>query len=102
MFISFVSLGLCSSHLLLSASTHLIVRVLAACVICTLPHLGILLFFYPSIFFFFSWLLFLGWRFFCCALVPGTLALDLPTSILQRLVFLCLTAVVTTEFVSLG
>ena len=28
---------------------------------------------------------------FCCALVPGTLALDLPTSILQRLVFLCLT-----------
>ena len=30
-----------------------------------------------------SWLLFLGWRFFfCCALVPGTLALDLPTLIL--------------------
>ena len=39
---------------------------------------------------FFSQLLFLGWRFFCCALVPGTLALDLPTLILQGLVFLCL------------
>ena len=56
----------------------------------TLPHLGILLFFYSSGVFFFvaiiSWV-----AFFCCALVPGTLALDLPTLILQRLVFLCLT-----------
>ena len=46
---------LCSSHLLLPASTYFIVRVLSACVICTLPHLGILLFFYSStcsIFFF--------------------------------------------------
>ena len=40
-----VSLRLCSSHLLLSASTYFIVRVLSACVICTLPHLGVLLIF---------------------------------------------------------
>ena len=41
----FVSLRQCSSHLLLSASTHFIVRALSACVIiCTLPHLGILWF----------------------------------------------------------
>ena len=57
----FVSLRLCSSHLLLSASTYFVVRVLSACVICTLPHLGILLFFYlSSIYIYFS---FLGWRF---------------------------------------
>ena len=49
----FVSLRLCSSHLLLSASTYFIVRVLSACVICTLPHLGILLFFIRLVFFFF-------------------------------------------------
>ena len=49
MFIFFVSLRLCSSHLPLSASTYFIVRVLpACCAICTLPHLGILLFFYSS------------------------------------------------------
>ena len=48
----FVSLRLCSSHLLLSASTYFIVRVLSACVICTPPHLGILRFFCSfSIFF---------------------------------------------------
>ena len=41
----FVSLRLCSSNLLLSESTYFIVRVLSACVICTLTHLGILLFF---------------------------------------------------------
>ena len=47
MFIFFVSLRLCSSHLLLSAKTYSIVRVLSACcVICTLPHLGILFVFY--------------------------------------------------------
>ena len=52
MFIFFVSLRLCSSHLLLSASTYFIVRVLSACVICTLHHLGIHRFFYSfSIFF---------------------------------------------------
>ena len=48
MFILFVPLRLCSSHLLLSAGAHLIVRALSACVICTLPHLGIVLFFYAS------------------------------------------------------
>ena len=50
-----VSLRLCSSHLLLSASTYFIVRVLSACcVICTLPHLGILMFFFTPLVFFFS------------------------------------------------
>ena len=52
MFIFFVSLRLCSSHLLLSASTYFIARVLSACVICTLPHLGILLFFIRLVIFF--------------------------------------------------
>ena len=89
MFIFLVSLRLCSSHMLLSASTYVIVRVLSACVICTLPHLGILLFFYSSSIFFRS-SYFSGGVFFSCALVPGTLELDLPTLILQRLVFLCL------------
>ena len=53
MFIFFVFLSLCSSHLLLSATTRFIVRVLSACVICTLPHLGILLFFFIRLVFFF-------------------------------------------------
>ena len=40
-YIFLVSLRLCTSHLLLSASTYLTVRVLSACcVICTPPHLG--------------------------------------------------------------
>ena len=47
----------------------------------------------------FSLFIFLGWR-VCCALAPGTLTFDLPTSIRSRLFFfrfLCLTtAVVTT------
>ena len=51
MFIFFVSLGLCSSHLLLSASTYFIVRVFSACVICILPHLGIIMFFIRLLFF---------------------------------------------------
>ena len=51
MFIFFVSLRPCSSHLLLSASTYSIVRVLSACcVICTLPRLGILLIFIRLVF----------------------------------------------------
>ena len=58
MFIFFVSLRLCSSHLLLSAGTYFIVRVLSACVICTSPHLGILLFFIRLVLFFIA--LFLG------------------------------------------
>ena len=80
MFIFFVSLRLCSSHLILSARTYFIVRVLSACVICTLPDLGILLFFVRLFFFFVAVISRVA--FFCCALVPGTLALDLPTSIL--------------------
>ena len=38
--------------LLLSASTYFVVRVLSACVICTLPHLGILMFFIHLVFLF--------------------------------------------------
>ena len=73
----FVSLRLCSSHLLLSASTYFIVRVrFACCVICTLPHLGIL-FFIRLVFCFVA--LISRVAFFCCAFVPGTLAFDLPT-----------------------
>ena len=74
----FVSLRLCSSQLLLTVSTYFIVRVLSACcVICTLPHVGVLLFSIRVVFFFVA----LAFRraFFYCALVPGTLALDLPT-----------------------
>ena len=57
--------------------------------------------FHSSIFCFFRSSYF-GWRFFCCALVPGTLALDLPTLILERgLVFFSVSLSVTTEFVSL-
>ena len=79
MFISFVSHRLRSSHLLLSASTYFIVGVLSACcVICTLPHLGINLFFIRFFLFFRSYY-FSGAFFFCFALVPGTLALGLPT-----------------------
>ena len=84
MFIFFVSFRLCSSHLLLWASTYFIVHVLSACVSCTLPHLGILLFF-CSFFFFFVALI--SRVFFCCALVPGTLALGLATLILWRRLF---------------
>ena len=78
MFTFFVSLRLCSSHLLLSTCTYFIVRVLSACVICTLPHLGIILFYSFSIFF----VALIARVAFFCALVPGTLALDLPTLIL--------------------
>ena len=35
----------CAAAICYSAGTYFIVRVLSACVICTLPHLGILLFF---------------------------------------------------------
>ena len=37
-FIFFVSLRLCSSHLLLSASTNFIVRVLSACIVSFVPY----------------------------------------------------------------
>ena len=45
MFVFSVFLRTWSNHLLLSASTYFIVRVLSACVIRILPHLGIILFF---------------------------------------------------------
>ena len=67
-----------------------IVRVLSACAICTLPHLGILLFSIRLVFFIVA--LISRVAFFCCALLPGTLALDLPY--LDSLS-------VTTEFASL-
>ena len=72
--------------------TKKVVRVLSACVICTLPQLGIISFFIRFVLYcFFRSSYFSGGVFICCALVPGTLALDLPTLILWRLVFLCLT-----------
>ena len=76
MFILFVSLRLCSRHLLLSASTYFIIRVLSVCVICSLPHLRILWLFIRLLFFFRS--SYFSGGVFCCALVPGTLALDFP------------------------
>ena len=80
MFIFSVFLRLWSSHLLLSASTYFIVRVLSACVICILPHLGNTSIFIRLVFSRSSY--FSGGVFCCCcALVPGTLALDLPTLI---------------------
>ena len=77
MFIFFVLLRLCSSHLLLSASTYFMVCVLSACVICIPAHPEIPVFI-PILFFRSSY--FSG-GLFRCALVPGTLALDLPSLI---------------------
>ena len=84
MFIFFVSLRLCSSHLLLSASTSKYVfynaRSFCLCHLYPNPSRNSLVFLFVQ--HFFSQLLLLGWNFFCSALVPGTLALDLPTLIL--------------------
>ena len=71
------------------------------CVICTLPHLGILLFFIRSIFFFVALISRVSFFSCCCALVPGTPALDLLTLNLQRLVFLCPTICDHRIFISL-
>ena len=76
----FASLRLCSSHLLLSASTYFIIRVLSVCVICSLPHLRILWLFIRLLFFFRS--SYFSGGVFCCALVPGTLAPKAPTLII--------------------
>ena len=73
MFIFFASLRLCSSHLLLSMSTCFMVRVLSACW-CHLyptPSRNSFVFYSFSIFFI---ALTSRVAFFCCALVPGTLA----------------------------
>ena len=89
MFIFFVSLPLCSSHLLLSASTgtYFIVRVLSACcVICTLPHLAIILLFIR--FFFFVALISRVAFFLLCSRTRYANTW-MPTLNLQRLVFLC-------------
>ena len=69
MIIFFVSLPQYSSYLLLSESTYFIVRVLVSFVSCLGIPLFLLVYYY-----YFS-----GGVFFCCALIPGTLALDLPT-----------------------
>ena len=100
MFIFSVFFRLWGSHLLLSASTYFMGRVLSARVICILPHLGILFFirlvFYRSSFF-------LGGVFCCYALVPGTLALDMPSLIsdVWFFWFFSVSRSVATEFVSL-
>ena len=92
MFIFFVSLRLCSSHLLLSASAYFIARLLVSFVSCLISEF--------LCFYLFN-IIISRVAFFCCALVPGTLAVDLPTLILSRLLFfLCVT--VTTEFESLA
>ena len=82
-----------ASHLLLSTSTYIIVRVLSSCVIFTLPTPSRNSFVFSFVqYFFFRSSYFSGDVFCCCALVPDTLliALDLPTLILERLLFLCL------------
>ena len=66
--------------------THLILRVLSAT-----RHTTSFVPYRISEFFCFFFRLSTFLLVFCCALVPGTLALDLPSLILQRLVFLCLT-----------
>ena len=108
--IFFVYLRLCSSHLLLSGSTPQYVFCILQYVFFLLVSLPGILFFIRLVFFSCS-SYFSGGVSFCGALVPGTLALDLPTLNLSRLVsnssylsalrmvFLGLT--VTTEFVSL-
>ena len=93
------SLQLLSSHLLLSANTYFIVRVLSAC--CHLyptPSRNSFVLYSFGIFFRSSY--FSGGFFCCCALVPGTLALDFPTLNPQRSVF-AVSLSVTTKFVSL-
>ena len=96
MFTFFVLTRLCSSELLLSASTYFIVRVLS-CVICILPRLAIPLLLPGIRLLIFSY--FSG-GVFCCDLVHGTLQhfiyLYSTLIILRVFVFLCLT--VTTEF----
>ena len=79
-----------------------IVRVLSACLVSLVPYPISEFFCFFVLVFFFRGSYFSGgvWRFFCCALVPGTLALDLPTLIFQRLVFLSHLSV-TTEYASL-
>ena len=99
MVILFVSVSLCSSHLLPSAGTYFTVRDLFACLYHLYPTPSRNSVVYNSFSIFFRSSYFSGGVFFGCALVPGTLALDLPTLNLYRLVFLCLT--VTNEFVSL-
>ena len=81
----FVVLRLCGSHLLHSASRYFMVRVVA-CVICILPQLGIPLFLFVYRYSFFRSFYFSGGVFWC-TLVPGALALGLPTLILQQFWF---------------
>ena len=107
MFIFVVFLRLCSSQLLLPASTHFMVLrlcssqlLLSARIMRISEYVFVLLVSSVSClisaFLCFRWVEFffsyLSRDVFRCALVPGTLALDLPTLIYSRLfVFLCLT-----------
>ena len=93
MFIFLVSLRLCSIHLLLSASTDFIPGSTCSCCLCHLyPTLSRNCFVFLRFVFFVALISRVA---FFCARVPGTLAIDLPSLILQRrLVFLssnCLT-----------
>ena len=60
----------------LVSGTELYLIVLQLYVLCIMPHLGNSFAF--TFLFHTSWFVFLGWR-LCFAVVPATLALDLPT-----------------------
>ena len=85
MFICFMSLRLCGIHLLLSASTWYVFYITFSFCLYHLyptPSRNSFVFYSSSIFVhFFSVALISRVAFFLCALLPGTLALDLPTLI---------------------
>ena len=81
-FISFVSLRLWSSHLLLSASTRYVFYSACSFCLCHLyptPSRSSFVFICLVCLFFFRNCSFFSGGIFCCALLPVTLALDLPT-----------------------
>ena len=95
----FVSLRQCSSHLLLSASTHFIVRVLSACVILypapsrnSLVFIRLVCFFRSSYF---------GWRFLLCSRTRYASTWFAYLDSLARFGFSLSHCLVTAEFVSL-
>ena len=89
----------CSSHLLLSARTYFIVRVLSACVICTLPHLELLCFY--SFSFFFVALISRAALFLLCPRTRYASPWLAYVDSLATFVFFSVSLAVTTEFVSL-
>ena len=93
----------CAATICYSQQVRILQYVFFLCFVSFVPYPISELFCFLLVQYFFSYLLFLGWLFCCCcALVPCTLALDLPTLILQRLVFLCLTVCDNRICISLG